>query len=419
MVAKLDDYSVFVTLLRVLIVMGIPAVALQTVFAKQAAAAATEEARVQLVTTTRSILKAMLGLWLVSALLIFAAANPLCSLLRTNTAALWITILMVLTGLLTPIFKGLLQGQHHFLGLGWLQILYGVGRFSATCVIILLFEGHAAGAMLAALISQGATVAIAAWLTRDTWWHAVTAKFHWKNWIAEVLPLTIGIASVTLMSSIDMIFVQSIFPNQAQVKLYGGAMLTGFAIVQFIAPITSVMFTRIVHSVAHAEKTDTLGLTVAATAIFGAVAAIGGTILPELPLRIIFYNKPLMWDAAPLVPWFAWALVPLTVANVLILNILARSRFQALLWAILVPVLYAATLGFLAPTLVAMANPFTAFKTIVLTLGLYGLVLTAVTAWFSWRTPATASSADRATEPGHSASGTTSSPSAKKTASAS
>ena len=42
----------------------------------------------------------------------------------------------------------------------------------------------------------------------------------------------------------------------------------------------------------------------------------------------MYLSNPEMWEAAPLVPWFAWALLPLTVANVLVQNILARGRFK-------------------------------------------------------------------------------------------
>jgi len=51
----------------------------------------------------------------------------------------------------------------------------------------------------------------------------------------------------------------------------------------------------------------------------------------ETALAILFPDKI---AAAPLVPWYAWALVPLTLANVLIQNLLARGRFAAMPWLI-------------------------------------------------------------------------------------
>jgi hypothetical protein len=102
----------------------------------------------------------------------------------------------------------------------------------------------------------------------------------------------------------------------------------------------------------------------------------------------MFFTNRAMWEAAPLVPWFAWALVPLTVANVLVQNILARGRFQAVPWLVLVPVIYAASLCLQARGLLAM-KPFDAFIRVIQTMGCASLLLCAVAAWFSRAASAT------------------------------
>ena len=94
------------------------------------------------------------------------------------------------------------------------------------------------------------------------------------------------------MSSIDMLFVQALFTDTRQTKLYGGAHVTGFAIIQFIAPVALVMFARVAQSVARSERNDSLGMTLAATLIFGVLAAVGCTLLPELPLRLMYSGQP-------------------------------------------------------------------------------------------------------------------------------
>jgi O-antigen/teichoic acid export membrane protein len=214
------------------------------------------------------------------------------------------------------------------------------------------------------------------------------------------------------MSSIDMLFVQGLFTDTRQTALYGGAMLTGFAIIQFIAPVALVMFARVARSVAHAEVASSLGLTLWATILFGALAGLGCTILPKLPLRLMYFGNPEMWKAAPLVPWFAWALLPLTVANVLVQNILARGRFKAVLWLALVPPAYTAALCWQAPSLVGM-NSFDAFIRVIQTLGVASTVLCLVAAWFS-RKPRTVRASDRVSAPAPAISGTASSPPGQK-----
>ena len=97
-----------------------------------------------------------------------------------------------------------------------------------------------------------------------------------------------------------------------------------------------------------------------------------------------------------MVPWFAWALLPLTVANVLVQNILARGRFKAVLWLVLVPPIYVAALCLEAPALVRMSY-FDAFIRVIQTLGAASTVLCLVAVWFS-RSPGTVSVSDRVSE---------------------
>jgi O-antigen/teichoic acid export membrane protein len=384
-----QEYSTFVTLLRVLIILGVPFSALQTIFARQAAAVTNARDEKQLIAATRAILAGTFMVWLLFAVAVLAATQPLSHLLKiSNSLALWMTMLMCLTGLWIPIAKGLLQGQHRFGGLGWLQITDGVGRFSMMVMIILLLGGKAAGAMSAALVGQLITAVLGAALTRGVWWTRAAVSFDAKAWLAEALPLTLGLGTVLLMSSMDMVFVQGLFADTRQTALYGGAMLTGFAIIQFIAPVAMVMFARVAQSVARSERSDSLKLTLAATVTFGCVAAIGCTLFPKLPMRLMYLGNREMWSAAPLVPWFAWALLPLTVANVLVQNILARARFNAVPWLMLVPGLYGAALCFQAPALARMPA-FDAFIRVIQTQGLAALVLCLLAAWFSRPLPVT------------------------------
>jgi hypothetical protein len=382
-----QEYSTFVTLLRVLIILGVPFSALQTIFARQTAAVTNPQEERQLMATTRAILAGTFLVWLFFAVTVLAATRPLSHLLKiSNPLALVVTMLMGLTGLWIPVAKGLLQGQHRFGGLGWLQITDGVGRFAMMVVIILLGE-KAAGAMFAALTGQLITAVIGAAATREIWWTRSTVSFDAKTWLAAALPLTLGLGTVLLMSSMDMVFVQSLFSDTRQTALYGGAMLTGFALIQFIAPVAIVMFARVTQSAARAQRSDSLQLTLAATVTFSCLAAVGCTLFPKLPLRLMYLSNPEMWNAAPLVPWFAWALLPLTVANVLVQNILARARYGAVPWLILVPAFYAAALCLQAPALLRMA-PFDAFIRVIQTLGLAGLTLCLTAAWFSRPVPA-------------------------------
>jgi O-antigen/teichoic acid export membrane protein len=381
-----NDYASFVALLRILIIMGVPFAALQTVVARQTAAATDEKHEEQLIATSRALLLATFVMWLIYAIIVLAAARPLSHLLKiTSPLGLRFTLLVALTGLWIPIFKGLLQGRHQFGGLGWLQISDGVGRFAAMLIIVVLLHGKAAGAMFAAFFGQFLTVIIGALLTWRIWTTRPKVAFDWRGWFSGAIPLSFGLGTILIMSSLDMLFVQSLF-DKSQSTLYSGAMLTGFAIIQFIAPVALVMFARAVQSVARKEHSDSLRMTLSTTILFGCVAAVGCTLFPRLPLRVMYFTNPEMWKAAPLVPWFAWALLPLTVANVLVQHILARAQFKAVPWLLLVPAIYAAALALQAPALVRMP-PFDAFTRIIQTMGVTSTLLCLMAAKFSQSHP--------------------------------
>jgi hypothetical protein len=377
------EYSTFVTLLRLLIYFGIPTVALQSIFARQAAAVTNEEQEQRLIATVRAVLFGTFLIWLVCAVVVLVELRPISRLLGiSNPASLYFMLAICLLGLWVPIVKGLLQGHHQFFGLGWVAISDGLGRFTVMLVVILIFGGKAAAAMFAVLAGQLASISIGAWLTRSTWSARSKVAFDLKGWLLGALPLTLGMGTILAMSSTDMLFVKSVLDKTNQTGLYSGAMLTGFAIIQFIAPVALVMFARVAKSAARSEGSASLGLTLKATISFGVLAGIGCTLLPSLPLRVIYFSTPEMWKAAPLVPWFAWALLPLTVANVLIQNILAHGRFKVVYWLVLVPLGYIVALHLQKPALIAMA-PFDAFVRVIQTLGVASLVLCLLAGWFS------------------------------------
>src|SRR5665213_366241 len=125
-----QEYSTFVALLSLLIMLGIPGSALRTVFAKQAAAAVADEKRHQLAGTARAILRWTFLLWIGLAILFVFFAKPVSQFLKVNNiAALYLTVSLALPALWCPILKGILQGRHQFAGLGWLQLIDGMCRF--------------------------------------------------------------------------------------------------------------------------------------------------------------------------------------------------------------------------------------------------------------------------------------------------
>ncbi|MBK9137546.1 MAG: lipopolysaccharide biosynthesis protein [Verrucomicrobia bacterium] len=375
------EYGVFVTMLQVMNLMLIPAIGLQTVFAQQTAAATTDRCRHQLAFTVRRLLFAVLMLWLAAAAGAWVFRAELLTKWKiANPATLWLTLGVGLAMLWWPIFQGVLQGRQNFLWLGSLQMVNGVVRLAGVALIVALLGGWAAGAMVAVFIGFWVSVAVAAWPTRDLCFGR-GEPLAWSDWLRRVIPLTLGLGASQFMMAADQIVVQRVFSDEVT-GVYSAAGIIGRALVFFTGPLMAVMFPKIVASAARDQRTDVLGQALGATALLGLLAAMACTLLPELPLRIISGTTYL--ESAPLVPWFAWCMLPLTLSNVLIGSLLARQRYEAVPWLVLIAVLYGAALTWRAD-LVRTAEPAVAFKHVVQTLGLFSTVLLAVAAWFAWR----------------------------------
>jgi hypothetical protein len=87
---------------------------------------------------------------------------------------------------------------------------------------------------------------------------------------------------------------------------------------------------------------------------------------------------------APLVPWYLWCVLPLTLANILINNLLARQRFQIVPWITVIALAYVATLWIVARNL-SQSPALQSFRTIVQLLGGFSLLLLVTSIWFTWR----------------------------------
>ena len=120
------EYGVFGVLLAV--VMFVPNMPLQMVFAQQTARALATNRERELAGMIRlawlgtlgcvSLLAIGVWIWQAEILAAWKLANP---------AGLWITLLVVLLSFWLPLFWGVLQGQQNFFWLGWSNIFNGAG----------------------------------------------------------------------------------------------------------------------------------------------------------------------------------------------------------------------------------------------------------------------------------------------------
>lgn len=370
------EYSIFITLMMA--TACIPAMPLQMVFTQQSANALALNREKQLAGMIRFAWFWASAIWLLgaAAVLVFQSA-----IVRgwglPNAIGLWVTIPMVLMSLWLPLFSGLLQGRQDFFWLGWTTILGGIARLGGAAAFVFLLHGGAAGMMAGALVGVGLAVGIGIWRTRDLW-SQPAEPFGLKNSLGQIVPLMLGFGASQFLFTSDPMFVKAFFSADAM-KPYGVAGTLARGILWFVMPMASVMFPKLVHAHARSEKSNLFGIVVMGTGIFAVLGAMCLWLAGPLIIKIMFKSHDVNATMA-LIPWYAGAMIPLALANVLVNDLLARGRYRVVPFMVLLAIAYGLTL----PYVLRHSTEADGFKAALQTLGIFTLLLFGVCALFTW-----------------------------------
>jgi O-antigen/teichoic acid export membrane protein len=228
--------------------------------------------------------------------------------------------------------------------------------------------------MAGVLVGIILSASIGVWQTRAIW---VTRpeSFDWRALLRQIVPLLLAFLGFQILFSADTIFIKTYF-NENEAGFYVSAGTLSRALMWLVLPLASVMFPRLVHSAATSEKSNLMGLVLAGTGILAVVGAAGLSFLGPWIVRFI-YKPEFVQVASSILPWYASAMVPLSLANVLLNNLLARPDSK---WGLAVSVLLLALIY-----MFALTQFHTSLVAVLKTVGAFNLLLLAVTAWFSWR----------------------------------
>jgi O-antigen/teichoic acid export membrane protein len=365
-----EEYGLFVAFLSV--AMCVPALPLQMVMAHQTAQALALNRAGELAGMIRWVWMATFGIWLVAAIIVFALQGRILGQWEiANPAGLWITIAALLFTFWVPLFSGVLQGHQNFFWLGWAMISNGAGRLGVAAVAVLALGAYTAGMMTGVLLGLMFGVALAVWQTRSLW-SAPALPFDRWNLLREIIPPMLGFGAFQFLFTADMMFVKAYFGG-GETGFYGSAGTLSRALMWLVGPLAAVMFPRIVHSTAKSEKSDLMGMVLLGTAVLAACGALGLWVLGPWVVKLI-WGAEYVEVASKVLPWYAGAMVPLSVANVLLSNLLARSSFRVVPAAVVVAVAYGFALTRFHSTQVAVLQ----------TLGVFSLVFLAVCAWYTF-----------------------------------
>ncbi len=367
------EYGSFGALLAV--VMLLPTMPLQMLLAQQTAKALANGTEGQVANLIRRLWLGTTLLWLAGAATVLVLQGAILERWQmTNPVGLWVTLAIVLLWLWAPLFWGVLQGQQNFFWLGWSLLSNGVGRLAIGAVAVILLHWGAPGLMSGVLLGIALSVGIAVWQTRALWWMR-SAPFDWRGLLPQAVPLVLGFLGFQILFSADTVLVKAYFSEQ-EVDFYVGAGTLSRALMWLVLPLAAVMFPRIVHSATKSEKSNLMGLVLAVTGGLAIVGALGLSVVGPWVVRFV-YRPEFVEAVSPLLPWYAAAMVPLALANVLLNDLLARPA------SALAPALgiFTVALGYLF----ALTRFHGSLVTVLQVLGLSGCVLLAVCAWFTWR----------------------------------
>jgi len=366
------EYASFGSLLA--LTMCIPIMPLQMVFAQQAAAALATGRQRQLAGMFRRAWLGVTLVWGLGAIVMSFSQDQLAASWKlSNPAALWVTLLVILAAAWLPMFLGLLQGKQDFFTFGWTMILNGIGRVGAVALIVLVLGGYAAGIMTGAFVGLIAAVALALWQTREIW-SGPSEPFDPRALLGQIVPLTLGFGACQFLMAADTMFVTAYLKDDTQCYVAAGTLSR--ALVWAVGPLTAVMFPRVVASAVRSEKSNVFGLTLVCTAALAILGVVCLWLLGPWVVRLM--AKPSYVEVTThLLPWYAGAMVPLCLANVLASNLLGKSQFAVVLPMVLLAVAYGVTLHFVHGS----------FQQVLQLLGLFNLGLLAICAFFTFRRP--------------------------------
>jgi O-antigen/teichoic acid export membrane protein len=169
-------------------------------------------------------------------------------------------------------------------------------------------------------------------------------------------------------------FVKAWF-SEAEAGFYVSAGTLSRALMWLVLPLASVMFPRIVHSAAKSEKTNLMGLVLLGTGILAVLGAASLSVLGPWIVKLVF-KQSYVEVASAILPWYAGAMVPLALANVLLNNLLAKPEAQ------LVPSI--CILAVALAYMLALTQYHDSLVTVLQVLGVANTALLAVCAWFTW-----------------------------------
>ena len=324
------EYGSLVSMLGLLMFVGIPLGALSNSLAF-CSAKLLEEGHAGAI---RPFMRRWFGKVMIAGVLIVVLGIVLCpatisffQLQRPSTFLIAIVVLGL--SLFGPVLGGILQGVQAFvwsavsgiIGTGVriivsVALVYWLGRISDWAII-----GHGMGVLAGLLIGAGSII----WIFKDT--IPVQADKKIAGYFFSSLVI---LAGFSFMMNADVLIVKHFFSPEES-GLFARAATIGRMIIFLPMPIAGALFPKIVAAggIGGQQKRLLIRGTLLAGAIIVAAAGVG-SVIPQLPLWLIYHDVHPSETMIRLVRCMLWAMSPLSLAYIVMNYHMAQSRFNVL-----------------------------------------------------------------------------------------
>jgi O-antigen/teichoic acid export membrane protein len=270
------DYGFFGSLLSVLLVAGVPALAVQAVVARRTAVAEIDLTGALRVGAVTGGISACVGLVLTPALAVF---------LHAGSHALGLVVIMVSLVPLNVLaaIQGRLQGREKFAGLAVLVLLIGAGRLLGGVVPLVLHAGSTVVMVGIALgVTAAATIGVRmAWVERAAGGGHTTAVAA-ARLRAEVGSAILAMGALLLLSNLDLLLGRHVLPSTVSGRYAAGNVI---AKVAFWLPqaVALAVLPRLARGAGRVKAMrEALLLTAALAGVIVVVAAVAGVLVTRL-----------------------------------------------------------------------------------------------------------------------------------------
>ena len=261
-----------------------------------------------------------------------------------NLSSVWparAVFLVLAVMLFSPLLLGLFQGVQHFWWMASALSLWSIFRVAAAAALVFGVAATVTSAVASHSIGIFCGLALSAIGLKGLPARPAGEPVHRHPLGGYLSRSLLALVAYALLTYMDMVLVTHHF-SKDEANLFARAALVGRTVVFLPIPIAMAMFPKVVSVGASSRHT----LVMLLKALGLAVLIIGGAVLvcsvvPWLPLRIMFGIKDPSLEQLQIIRWVLWAMAPLGITYMLLNFELAQHRFR------LLPFLWACALGYI------------------------------------------------------------------------